>query len=1300
MPISQDLVLPRGENLLEKLKSYSYSIVLRAYNFDLDSKFGEPDKLTAADLEKKTFVVAATGGTAQWSNRLGSPDLTGDVFIKSLTMTSANGMAGAQGRVSPVTELKLNVVETGGAEFLSSLMAGTAIVNQRDSSKPREVVLNQEAPFLLTISFHAESATDDALKTELAKLTKHIKVRITKCQFNIKSDGIYYEVMCTPYAHMAMTDIMQSSNTNQSFTVTGAKISEFVDDLKKQINDYEKKLNTDDKNNVRPVYEYDIRWQGAKSELFKNAFLNAVNSENSDTNLESLPISDANDYIKDPDQQDSSSPTAQTQAAAKGQGGTVQVEAPAAGSKRVVNVPQGTPVQSVIEKLCLNSTVLAEALKDKKNPPPFVPFVRVIPIIETKKESQPGTGRLLKTVIYNIVGIEIPVAKSINNRNPDSAKIVMDRVKNQTFRSYRYLFTGGNQSILNFDVRYDNLFTQAYTAFSKHGKEINQALNRTSVSPETAGSAATREKDKAGDNKSAPGGQESTERQNNTSTPVAQTGQNVMQAGQPKDYQNLAQEFRTLLPEIFNDQVEKSMYRINLEIVGDPEFISEVDIFKTQEQLEAAVKKYEANPSAKPDEKTKATPEFNNFDQYYIQINLGNKDSKRKDMSSIPFGGYYMPIRFTHNFTESGKYTTTIDAVKIQGLDLKVVSAAANPGAASVGEDPAKGSAVAPSTPSGGATAPAGGGLNSTLADVKAVKAATAEGLKTAADIGAAAAQNVTTQVKLPGAPGSSPPQQIVAAVGKLDIPVPLPSTTAGPASKEAALASAEKNLGGSLDANPGSDADKPAPNKLIAAISDTNKQSEEAQKLSATAGAAVDALSGEVNNMMSGAKDKATSLMKGAMAPGGALDKAKDAIGGLKDKLASKLTPPSVSAIAKGDTNVVEQAASGAVGAAKTATEVLATKIPSFQIPGMPQMNVPSKEDLTKAIQSAGTVATQAIDTATGQLQKPEVQAAVADVAGKAKGIAGDLTAKAKDIGGNLAAQAKDVGGKLSAEAGKIGEEIKKEVGNLPSPFSPDQIKDNAKKYVTALSDKLKSVTGAAGATSPQDIFKKISGGVSGAGMSDAIPSAEAALTKGLGAATTALSSATAAMSKGLGGTSLGNIAASGAAANPLSGLKNQLGAAAGKVTSAAKTASAELSKGDVSAAVKASADKAIGELAKISLPTINSTPGLSALSEEDKVSMANKLSVGSLAKSNGFQNVIPGSVKPVGLNDVAPAMVLDSKTGEWAKAPTAAVESALAAGTDNINNALASAKNLAPTLQASASKLTSNSAVAKLVG
>jgi hypothetical protein len=212
-------------------------------------------------------------------------------------------------------------------------------------------------------------------------------------------------------------------------------------------------------------------------------------------------------------------------------------------------------------------------------------------------------------------------------------------------------------------------------------------------------------------------------------------------------------------------------------------------------------------------------------------------------------------------------------------------------------------------------------------------------------------------------------------------------------------------------------------------------------------------------------------------------------------------------------------------------------------------------------------------------------------------------------------------------------------------------------------------------------NLASKVTGALGGANIPNAtaIPSSVGSALGALaGTGAAALSGITSAVSKGLGGTSLSDAVTSGmkSPAGPLSGLTNVAQSLADKVKAYefpndAKLQSIAVSlKGDLSTAL----GKVEGELAKISQATISSTPGLSALSAEERKSLAEKLSIGSLAASGGIPNIIAGSVKPVGLNDIAPSFKLNV-SGEWEKVVTPAMEADMKAASASFNKSMTAA-------------------------
>ena len=661
-----------GKNPLEYAQTYSYTIVLRAYNDTVESKFITPDQLNDPSfLEKNTRVLASSGGTAQWPNRYGSNDQLGDAFVESMSMKVTNGLnAGNGGRISPVTEFKLTVVETGGAEFIAAMMAGNSIVNKQADADG--VTVMSESPFLISIYYNMPDL-DESLrslgKTERKEVedalqrssVRHMKIRINKVNFSVKSTGVTYELIGTPYSHYALTDTVQSASYQQGYTLEGSTIDDYVQHMTRIFNDTVKQTNTDNKGNFNGApYTYEFKYHGDIAEEFKKATL----SFEQGSNLNNLPISQVADFI--PTENDSANTTAATQKGAVAQQRTLQNEQGSAGKKRTLSVEPKMGVPELLEKLAFNSTFVSSYFSDKNNIPVEVPFIRVIPIISTPKpDNVSGTNTVKKLVTYNIVGIKVPVLRNAttDKTKADDLKRHFDTVKRQTRRHYDYLFTGGNSSILNMDIRYDNMYVQSNIAWSKH--HANTSTQATSAGTGSNGEGATNpattpaknlasNKDKP-DSKNLP---VPSQNQPTTLSPVMR--------GMPKDFKGTADQFRALLSDIFNDTPERAQIMVQLEIIGDPDLFTPVDAFNSQEDFETVSK------AAFDPQNDKI---LNPFEPYYFHINIGNQASQKSSFKNIQFGGFYMPLSITHNWPNKGKYTNTIMACKVLGSDLKLIRA-------------------------------------------------------------------------------------------------------------------------------------------------------------------------------------------------------------------------------------------------------------------------------------------------------------------------------------------------------------------------------------------------------------------------------------------------------------------------------------------------------------------------------------------------------------------------------------------------------------------------------------------------
>jgi len=1303
-----------GFNPLEYSNSYTYMIVLRSYNANVESRFIAPDQLNDRNfLEKNTRVLAASGGTAQWPNRYGELDQLGDAFVESMSMKVTNGLnAGNGGRISPVTEFKLTVVETGGANFIADMMAGNALT--RKESTEEGLTLHSESPFLVSIYYQlAESEYNNLsadARAEYGRIAeKHMKIRINKINFSVKATGVTYELIGTPYSHYALTDTAQSASYQQGYTLTGSTVDEYVQEMTRIFNKTVTDVNTDNKGNFNGApYTYEFKYHGDIAEEFKKATLNFAPG----SNLNNLPMPQATGIVVP--ENDSANPTADTQKQAKAQQSDLKNEQANAGKKRELHVEPNTGVPELLEKLALNSTFVGGYFSDKDNIPAEVPLIRVIPIISTPTlDPVPGTNTVKKLVTYNIVGIKVPVLRNATTgaTKADDLKRHFDTVKRQTLRYYDYLFTGGNSSIINMDIRYDSMYQQAYVAWNKTHANTNTMSTSAGVGNKGTNNAATSTPNDQTLNSKKPDNKNLT-----VPTAMSPTPLDRGSTGFPKG-KGTAEEFRAILSEVFNDTPEKGQIMVQMEVVGDPALFTPVDAFNSQEEFEtvsAAASSTKLNP----------------FEPYYIHVNIGNIASTRSGFRNIQYGGFYLPLSITHNWPNKGKYTNTIMACKVLGSDLKSIEkqvlddlfaekVEADDKAAEAEADAMNKAYLA--TPGPAPNDP----LGKCLASVGKEKPTNLFGK--AASFLKSVVNGVTGAASSSGcpviAPGNTPPQEIVTGPGQVAVPTVLPPNITTPTTDNAINEHVKKTLGGSLDANPNS---LPVAADTKAFLSKYTEYADNLTKLAATNGDAAGQLAGEVKGMAAGVLDSAKGLMSKAF--GGAPEAVSkvvgpagigaSSVGGLvnsvKDTLSSGAAAGAAAigggatagpggGLTTGTSEVVKEfAKAGAV--VKDAATLLASKLPKFQIPGMPEMATPTTADLTASLLAKGPPSTP-IDINTGQLKLPDPPATEATESQTPAQKAASanlnkfLTNAVAPLTSSLAKTGADIGAAVAATAPPV----------VAAPFSPADIKSAALKFGTALADKLKGISGLPGAVNPADVMgdagkitgaglaaptvgslmgeaanvaSKVTGAVSGALGGATAPSATAipssvgsALGALAGAGATALSGITSAVSKGLAGTSLSDAVTRGmkSPAGPLSGLTNVAKSPADKVKAYefpddAKLQSIAVSvKGDLSKAL----GKVEGELAKISQATISSTPGLSALSADERKSMAEKLSIGSLAASGGIPNIVAGSVKPVGLNDIAPSFKMN-ESGEWERVVTPAQEAAMKAGSASFNKSL----------------------------
>jgi hypothetical protein len=288
--------------------------------------------------------------------------------------------------------------------------------------------------------------------------------------------------------------------------------------------------------------------------------------------------------------------------------------------------------------------------------PQFLNWFKIIPTV-VLNQFDPSTNNYSKTVVYSILSY-----RAASAYHPNFVQINSSNVKDQTVRKYNYLYTGENEDIIKLDIDFDTSF---YTLITTKGEQVERVANHA----DTDFSDIDKRKDTY---------QQTGNATNNPPVTKAFSGSNKQSLATSKATDPDDQVVADLKTSIYTRQRGDAL-NIKLQIIGDPAFIKQDDIFY--------------NPGS-PDEyadfisrrtgNTSNTPIGANgqilFDaeQVYVELNVKNavdiNDSigivNKQDIlmngrtTNGTFSGIYKVLTVNSEFSR-GQFTQTLDIVRI-----------------------------------------------------------------------------------------------------------------------------------------------------------------------------------------------------------------------------------------------------------------------------------------------------------------------------------------------------------------------------------------------------------------------------------------------------------------------------------------------------------------------------------------------------------------------------------------------------------------------------------------------------------
>ena len=603
-----------------------------------------------------------------------------DFYFDNLKMSTVIGLNNETRGTNAIT-VSFTIIEPYGMTLLDRII---------DASSSPEIASKNylDMPYLLEINFFG--AGDDGVLGIINNHTKWIPIKFVGFKIKASVKGAEYAIEAIPFNHQAQFESIQSIKTKME--VTAGTVAEYF-------------ANTSDPNVVASVDNSrssqkqtagelgagggrgtardprilgntppaeTVQTPSVKTSSFTAAY-NAWNlKEKEDGNTKfadqvyfEIHPDIANSAIVDVNKNDvkkSGETTASTAAQSNNNSSATPTDSVKL-SSTVHTINQGTTIKSVINMIVAQSKFILDQVKDTStenstadkntNDPnkteqkidPLKLF-KIIPKIEL------GDYDDEKGIWGKIITYYIKKYKVYNNRDDRANKSLPPAA----VKNYQYIYTGHNNDVISFDIDFNALYFTAVNV----DKGKNSATNISKSTDENK----LKSKPSATNNK----GQIGTE----TRLPVSNTFQTSV-GGSEKDSKKLtaASVMQGLYTSAAGD-----MINVKLQILGDPEFIKQDDIFVGPDPST-----WNTNDVEEP-QYVPGTTSLN-MDGGEIFCNLTFKTPRDFDSSTgtylqsgdkysvSKFSGYYKVIKVESEF-RGGKFTQTLELIRYPNQDNPV----------------------------------------------------------------------------------------------------------------------------------------------------------------------------------------------------------------------------------------------------------------------------------------------------------------------------------------------------------------------------------------------------------------------------------------------------------------------------------------------------------------------------------------------------------------------------------------------------------------------------------------------------
>ena len=589
-------------------------------------------------------VLIASAGRQGQAGFGRHPQFAEDFYFDNLKCTTVIGH-NSRTRATNVIDVNFTIIEPYGITLLDRLLAVATEVGAQNWN---------QMPFMLQIDFFGN--TDDGTPEPIVGHTKYIPIKLIACNIKASPRGSEYKFSAVPYNHVAVHDTLGTTPT--MLEVVAGTVGDFFgvkgggnsggssggdETGGESESDSDQEAQDADQGRAETEASEDGGSSGGDSgEEDRGSYAAALNNYQQQlVNLghQSLPdiysfeidgeiagaklIENKNNNVK-------SSPMATTKnkqgmmrdgLSARLSGSSVEVTL----DKQVIPVNAGTSIVDVINMVIRNSEYIIGQvdLKDGDSGVGSAPikFYKIVPRVIL------GEFDGKRKVYQKIITYKVKKSTYYNTKFPGAPR----GIPSSWQKEYHYIYTGKNNSILDFSIEFDTMF---YTAMTANAKKLDRI-------PVTAKEAPKAEEEGGGND----GGKEVVidSLQCKFVPNQTQVGPEAIGHNQPKNI--IANDlYQSIMSNSRGD-----MINVKLKITGDPTLIKQDDMYGS---LGSSV------PMDAKEVFAKLT--FKSPSDIQQDVGLYDFDS----YPNAAFSGIYKII-LIDNLFERGQFTQTLDMIRL-----------------------------------------------------------------------------------------------------------------------------------------------------------------------------------------------------------------------------------------------------------------------------------------------------------------------------------------------------------------------------------------------------------------------------------------------------------------------------------------------------------------------------------------------------------------------------------------------------------------------------------------------------------